>query len=294
MSAPARPERRARRQHARRCHRRCAARGITWRRRGALARSCVSATHPAPRGQGETASRLAPRSAAPRPGLPALPPPARPGPGSRRREGRPPEPELPRGPQHGAQVADVHLHDADLRGGAGGQQRGAGGLGAARVPAGQAQAQPGVLLQQPLAQRSADAAAGEADTGSLTGRGPTGPPPRPGAQAGGEEGRPGTRRAGRSGPDPPPPPARPHLLAPVTSTTFPIAARGRSAAEQEARGSPRRDTNPRQPRPRSAIQSEPGVLERTLRRPIRARNAARPRPRPALQSGPGTQRLLVG
>lgn len=67
-------------------------------------------------------------------------------------------PELPGGPEHGAQVADVHLHDGHPGGRAGGQQRGAGGLGPARVPAGQAQVQLVVVPQQPLAEREADAA----------------------------------------------------------------------------------------------------------------------------------------
>lgn len=221
---------------------------------------------------------------------------ARPGPGSRRREGRPPVPELPRGPQHGAQVADVHLHDADLRGGAGGQQRGAGGLGAARVPAGQAQAQPGVLLQQPLAQRSADAAAGEADTGSLTGRGPTGPPPRPGAQAGGEEGAPRHAPGRALGPRPAAAAAAREASPARPGDQHHLPHRGARTLSRGAGSARLSETRhqPPQPRPRSAIQSEPGVLERTLRRPIRPQDAARPRPRPALQSGPGTQRLLVG
>ena len=68
-------------------------------------------------------------------------------------------PELPGGPQHRAQVGDVHLHGAHLGGGPGGQQRGADGLGAARVPACQAQVQLIFHLKQPLAERSADAAA---------------------------------------------------------------------------------------------------------------------------------------
>lgn len=124
-------------------------------------------------------------------------------------------PELPGGPQHGAQVGDVHLHHGDLGGGAGGQQRGAGGLCSARVPARQAQVEPVVLLQQPLAERSADATGGVRHGTALTHRVPNrtfSPAQSPGGQR--CRGRPGTLRAGPSDPDPPPRP-------PITTESSP-------------------------------------------------------------------------
>lgn len=106
----------------------------------------------------------------------------------------PPAPELPGGPQHRAQVGDVHLHGAHLGGGPGGQQRGARGLGAAPVPARQAQVQPVVLLQQPLAQRPADAT-GSDRKGLSTRRPHARLPGRVGASGRGTGGRARCRRA---------------------------------------------------------------------------------------------------
>lgn len=69
--------------------------------------------------------------------------------------------ELPGSPEHRLQVADIHLHDADLGEGARGQQSRADRFRFAPVPAGQTQVQLVVLLQQPLAEGEANAAGGQ-------------------------------------------------------------------------------------------------------------------------------------
>lgn len=139
------------------------------------------------------------------------------------RQRGPPAPELPGGPQHRAQVGDVHLHGAHLGGGPGGQQRGAHGLGPAPVPARQAQVQPVVLLQQPLAQRSADATG--LDRNGINHTVPSTPVSPVRARRTGSGGRPAAGRA-----------RGPHLLAPVTRTTFLISAH-RPTAQQDPRSS---------------------------------------------------------
>lgn len=115
--------------------------------------------------------------------VPSRPVPSQPGRGCdavppKARGRGPPAPKLPGGPEHGARVADVHLHSSDLGGGAGGQQRGAGGLGPVRVPAGQAQVEPVVLLQQPLAECVAHAAGNQTRSGVTDARPRCRPPVR--------------------------------------------------------------------------------------------------------------------
>lgn len=70
-----------------------------------------------------------------------------------------PAAQLPGGPQHRGQVAQVHLHRGHLCGGVGGQEEVARGLALLLVAAGDAEMDAAILLQQPLAQRQPHAAA---------------------------------------------------------------------------------------------------------------------------------------
>lgn len=79
--------------------------------------------------------------------------------------------ELPGSPEHRLQVADIHLHDADLGEGARGQQSRADRFRFAPVPAGQTQVQLVVLLQQPLAEGEANAAGGRFGHGTCVNSG---------------------------------------------------------------------------------------------------------------------------
>lgn len=170
------------------------------------------------------------------------------------RQRGPPAPELPGGAQHRAQVGDVHLHGAHLGGGPGGQQRGAHGLGPAPVPARQAQVQPVVLLQQPLAQRSADTTGLERN--GINHTVPSTPVSPVRARRTGSGGGPAADRAHS--------PARPgdqdhlpHLRAPPDSPAGPaqlgfLPSPTLTPAAQSRRG----DT--RMPRPIHVLQSDPG------------------------------------